>query len=278
MSDISKPEDRRLNLLQEMGIGPVWVRRDGLTAGIVQSVVPESSVGSMLASANLQLPPADQHAETASATTSFEPAAGQSDAEIARMDWHALQAAVAGCTRCHLCTSRRHTVFGTGDQSARWMLIGEGPGRNEDQQGEPFVGPAGKLLDNMLQAIDLRRGENNFIANVVKCRPIDDKGVDRAPTPEEAAACRPYLDRQIALVRPTTILALGKVAALSLLGGDPKVSVAALRGTVHRHNDIPLIVTYHPAYLLRKPLDKAKSWQDLCLARGATNSARPLVD
>ena len=259
-----------------MGIGPVWVRRDEPTADIEQPTVTESPADSAMASENHQRPQSDLH--TVTTLSSSEHKLSPSDSEIAAMDWAALQTAVAACTRCHLCRSRRRTVFGVGDQSARWMLIGEGPGRNEDQQGEPFVGPAGKLLDNMLQAIDLRRGENNFIANVVKCRPTDDKGNDRAPTPEEAAACRPYLDRQIALVRPATILALGKVAALSLLGGDPKVAVSALRGIVHRHGDIPLIVTYHPAYLLRKPLDKAKSWQDLCLARGATDSVVPLVD
>lgn len=201
-----------------------------------------------------------------------------SDAEIADMDWPALQSAVAACTRCPLCKTRRRTVFGAGDLRARWLLVGEGPGRNEDQQGEPFVGPAGKLLDNMLHAIELRRGENTYIVNVVKCRPTDSSGNDRAPSAEEAAACRPYLDRQIALLQPTTVIALGKVAALSLLGSDPKTPVSALRGVVHRHGAASLVVTYHPAYLLRKPLDKAKSWQDLCLARQATDAAPSISD
>ena len=286
-----------------MGIGPTWVRRETPTTTCAQpeastdaGAVPVTAVApaaplipvvadshiasdvpqSVSAPASRQLsawdePPAT---ETISApaivTTAATPVAtadAASDADIAQMDWDALQAAVATCVRCPLCKTRKRTVFGIGDRRARWLLVGEGPGRNEDQQGEPFVGPAGKLLDNMLIAIDLRRGENNYIANVVKCRPTDSQGSDRAPTAEEAAACRPYLDRQIALVQPATLVALGKVAALSLLGSDPKTPLGSLRGTVHHHGSIPLIVTYHPAYLLRKPLDKAKSWQDLCLAR-----------
>ena len=274
MSEPPKRNDRRLDLLQEMGIGPVWVRRDR------PSAEGEQQAASAVITDSVVLSPIDRPAawSNPAAQPAIDKDAGPSDTDIASMSWSALQAAVAVCTRCHLCTSRHRTVFGTGDQSARWLLVGEGPGRNEDQQGEPFVGPAGKLLDNMLGAIDLRRGENNFITNVVKCRPTDDKGNDRAPTTEEAAACRPYLDRQIALVQPTTILALGKVAALSLLGSDPKTPVAALRGIVHRHLGVPLVVTYHPAYLLRKPIDKAKSWQDLCLAREVTNTVPPLVD
>ncbi|HJV50137.1 MAG TPA: uracil-DNA glycosylase, partial [Noviherbaspirillum sp.] len=138
--------------------------------------------------------------------------------------------------------------------------------RNEDLRGEPFVGPAGKLLDNMLLAMGLRRGENAYIANIVKCRPTDDSGRDRPPAPDEAAACMPYLRRQIELIQPTVIVALGKTAALSLLGLDPDTPVSKLRGSVHRYAERPLIVTYHPAYLLRSLPDKKKAWADLCLA------------
>ncbi len=177
-----------------------------------------------------------------------------------------MQDAVATCTKCRLCEGRTRTVFGTGDRQARWLFVGEGPGYNEDLQGEPFVGPAGKLLDNMLLAMGLRRGENAYIANVVKCRPTGDNGRDRPPAPDESAACLPYLERQIALIRPDVIVALGKSAALALLQADPDTSVAQLRGRVHRHAGVPLVVTYHPAYLLRSLEDKAKAWRDLCLA------------
>lgn len=262
-------------MLQEMGIGPLWIhngssdsRKQGASNADVEpkivAIEDEAVVSVGAAPIASDQPAAGDHVAHMTAPT---------DADIATMDWASLQASAATCTRCALCTTRNRVVFGIGDQRARWMLIGEGPGRNEDQQGEPFVGPAGKLLDNMLRAIDLQRGEDNYIANVVKCRPTDANGRDRAPSPEEAAACRPYLDRQIALVQPAVILALGKVAALSLLGVDPKTAVAAMRGVVHRRNDIALVVTYHPAYLLRKPLDKALSWQDLCLARQFANPA-----
>ena len=190
-------------------------------------------------------------------------------ADIASMDWRQLKSAVSECTRCGLCHSREHTVFGTGDERAKWLFIGEGPGQAEDQEGEPFVGLAGQLLDNMLAAIGVRRGENAYIANIVKCRPVDVEGDDerdRPPSAEEIAACLPYLQRQIALIQPTVLVALGKTAALSLLALDPSTLVASLRGTIHRYAGLPLVVTYHPAYLLRKPADKAKAWSDLCLA------------
>lgn len=191
-------------------------------------------------------------------TTSF--------ADIAQMDWAQLKSVVASCTQCGLCKSRTQTVFGVGDQKAKWLFVGEGPGRNEDFQGEPFVGPAGKLLDNMFGAMGLKRGDNTYIANIVKCRPTDASKRDRPPAAEEAAACMSYLERQIALIKPTVIVALGKTAAISLLKLDPATPVGKLRGTVHRYADLPLIVTYHPAYLLRNLKDKSKAWADLCLA------------
>jgi DNA polymerase len=151
-------------------------------------------------------------------------------------------------------------VFGVGDRAADWMLIGEAPGENEDKQGEPFVGQAGKLLDSMLRALSLARGANVYIANVVKCRPPG----NRNPEPDEAARCEPYLQRQVALVKPKLIVALGRVAAQNLLKTD--ASISSLRGRVHRYEGVPVIVTYHPAYLLRSLPDKAKAWIDLCLA------------
>ncbi|QGZ54537.1 uracil-DNA glycosylase [Paraburkholderia acidiphila] len=187
--------------------------------------------------------------------------------DVATLDWDALAERVASCTRCRLCEKRTNTVFGVGDREADWMLIGEAPGENEDRQGEPFVGQAGKLLDNMLHALSLARGENVYIANVIKCRPPG----NRNPEPDEVARCEPYLQRQVALVKPKIIVALGRFAAQSLLKTDG--SIASLRGRVHEYEGVPVIVTYHPAYLLRSLHDKAKAWTDLCLARDTWRAA-----
>ncbi len=176
-------------------------------------------------------------------------------------DWPQLRQLVANCQRCALHRERRQAVFGVGDERAGWLFVGEGPGAEEDQRGEPFVGAAGRLLDQMLRALGLKRGEDVYIANVVKCRPPQ----NRTPTDEECAACLPYLHRQIALIRPKIIVALGKVAAHALLNTDG--TLGTLRLGQHRFGDIPLVVTWHPAYLLRNPADKAKAWEDLCRAR-----------
>lgn len=237
----SRISERNAVFLEEMGIGPAWVRRDA----------PQDSPVALEPD-----PPAESRA----------PEEGASRIEIADMDWTQLKAAVSVCPRCDLCRTRKKTVFGTGDEKANWLFVGEGPGRNEDIQGEPFVGPAGKLLDNMLAAMGLRRGANAYIANIVKCRPTGADGRDRPPSPDEVSACMPYLERQIALIKPAVIVALGKTAALSLLNLDPDTAVSSLRGKVHRYRDLPLIVTYHPAYLLRNLPDKRKAWIDLCLA------------
>lgn len=174
-------------------------------------------------------------------------------------DWDALRNSVAVCTRCELAKSRTNTVFGVGNPDADWMIIGEAPGAEEDRRGEPFVGRAGKLLDEMLRAIGQDRG-SVFIANILKCRPPN----NRDPKPDETAACRGYLERQIEFVRPRIILAVGRVAAQNLLGSD--AAVGRLRGRAHDFGGVPLVVTYHPAYLLRSPSQKSKSWSDLCLA------------
>ncbi|HWH73945.1 MAG TPA: uracil-DNA glycosylase [Methylibium sp.] len=185
------------------------------------------------------------------------------------MDWPALRAAVAGCTACGLCRSRRNTVFGVGHERAHWMIVGEAPGEHEDRQGEPFVGMAGQLLDNMLRAVGLSRtpgpdhdpARQVFIANVLKCRPP----VNRNPLPEEVAQCAPYLRRQVELVQPKLILAMGRFAVQALLETD--AAIGRLRGQRHQYQGVPVVVTYHPAYLLRNPADKARAWDDLCLAR-----------
>jgi uracil-DNA glycosylase len=175
--------------------------------------------------------------------------------------WIPLKAEVSGCTKCGLHKTRTQTVLGVGDEQADWLLVGEAPGAEEDRLGEPFVGQAGRLLDNMLAAIDLERSRNVYICNVLKCRPPG----NRNPQPEEVAQCTPHLLRQIDLVKPKLILAMGRFAAQTLLATD--ASIASLRGRVHRYAGVPLIVTYHPAYLLRTLPDKAKAWADLVFAR-----------
>lgn len=181
-------------------------------------------------------------------------------------NWEQLADAVAHCTACKLSGSRTQGVLGVGDRNADWLIIGEAPGADEDRIGEPFVGQAGKLLDAMLAAIGLKRGENVYITNVLKSRPPG----NRNPEPDEVAACRPYLLAQIELIRPKLILALGRFAAQSLLDTDE--AIARLRGRVHRFQEVPLVVTYHPAYLLRNLPDKARAWEDLCLARRTMQS------
>ncbi|MDH5328511.1 MAG: uracil-DNA glycosylase [Aquincola sp.] len=193
--------------------------------------------------------------------------------DVASMDWPALQAAVAGCRACGLCESRTQTVFGVGNAHAHLMIVGEAPGEQEDLQGEPFVGQAGKLLDNMLRAIGLTRAEappaqQVFIANTLKCRPPR----NRNPEPSETARCAPYLNRQIELVQPRVVLAMGRFAAQALLATDEPIG--KLRSRVHQRRGAPVVVTYHPAYLLRTLADKARAWDDLCLAATLLEQAR----
>ncbi|RLA25244.1 MAG: uracil-DNA glycosylase [Gammaproteobacteria bacterium] len=195
-----------------------------------------------------------------------DPAGAMEEVEVAPQalatDWDGLRQQVAACTLCSLNKSRTQTVFGVGNQSADWMIVGEAPGAEEDRRGEPFVGRAGKLLDEMLRAVGLQR-DAVFIANILKCRPPN----NRDPLAEEASSCRAYLERQIQLARPKLILAVGRVAAQHLLGSD--APVGRLRGQKHTLNggQLPVVVTYHPAYLLRSPTQKRKVWQDLCMAR-----------
>ena len=177
------------------------------------------------------------------------------------LGWAELKEAVRTCTACVLCKQRKQTVFGVGHESAPWLFVGEGPGAEEDEQGEPFVGQSGRLLDSMLAATGLKRGREVYIANVVKCRPPG----NRTPQPEESAACAPYLDRQIELIAPKIIVALGKTAATRLLGTE--ASLASLRGRVHDYRGTPVVVTYHPSYLLRSLPEKSKAWEDLVFAR-----------
>jgi len=189
-----------------------------------------------------------------------EPVEQKDESPMLGVDWPSLKQQVHDCTACSLRAGCKQTVFGVGDEQAEWMFVGEGPGAEEDELGEPFVGPAGKLLDNMLAAIKLKRGENVYIANVIKCCP----SANQKPHVGEIASCLPYLQQQITLLKPKLIVALGKTAVTALLGND--APLGSLRGTLHDYHGTPLIVTYHPAYLLRSPSEKAKAWQDLCFA------------
>lgn len=234
---------RREDMLKEMGLWPVW-RQRGVTTESVAPVVPVAEVA-VKTLAVLEKPAV------------LNPILSS----VAGMGWLELKATVATCTSCALHKTRTHAVFGVGDENADWLFVGEAPGADEDVQGEPFVGQAGKLLDNMLAAIGLKRGENVYIANVLKSRPPQ----NRNPEPTEIATCEPYLKRQIELLQPKLIVALGKFAAQTLLGSDATIS--SLRGQTHHYQGIPLIVTYHPSYLLRTLPEKAKAWADLCFAR-----------
>ena len=232
---------RRAAILREMGLAPLWKLRQAAPAAAAPAV----------AVAHTAAPAA------AAAATEAERAGA-----IAAMDWPALQQSVAACRACRLCEERQQAVLGVGDPHPDWLFIGEGPGAEEDRKGEPFVGQAGKLLDAMLAAIGLDRRHKVYIANTVKCRPPG----NRTPAPEEIAACWPYLARQIELTAPKLIVALGKPAAQTLLGRE--VKIGAERGKRFDFQGIPFVVTYHPAYLLRNLADKARSWEDLCFARG----------
>ena len=234
----------RQEVLTEPRLAPVWRLRSAAVAVASDTAALESA-------AEVSPAVADEPAGDADARA----------ARIATLTWNTFAADVEACTACGLCRTRRRTVPGVGDPRARWLLVGEAPGAEEDARGEPFVGQAGRLLDNMLGALGLARGRDVYIANVLKCRPPN----NRTPEPLEAAACRPYLDRQIELLEPGLILALGKSAATALLGVD--ATIASLRGRIHRYRGVPLVVTYHPAYLLRNLADKAKSWEDLVFAR-----------
>ncbi len=244
-------DERQLAMLREMGVR-LWLPQPD----------PEPE------SAGSPLPPAERGVSEAVASQGATRVAlpeRQTESSTASLDWPALRETVAACTACALCEGRRQTVFGVGNERAHWMIVGEAPGEQEDRQGEPFVGKSGQLLDNMLRAIALTRGEAEparqvYIANTIKCRPPG----NRNPTPEELAKCEPFLVRQVQLVQPKIIVAMGRFAVHSLLRSTEPIG--RLRGRVHSYQGVPLIVTYHPAYLLRNPEDKAKAWDDLCLA------------
>jgi DNA polymerase len=264
-SFVPQLDARQRAMLAEMGVR-VWAPRPR-TAAIAAAPAPPAAAAPAVA----------RHAAPAART----PAAPVTEAPVVMrparaagvqtMDWPTLRETVAGCTACGLCKSRKNTVFGVGDEQADWMIVGEAPGENEDLRGEPFVGAAGQLLDNMLRAVGRSRAgqgqKGAFIANVLKCRPP----ANRNPQPEEVVQCEPYLARQVALVKPRVIVAMGRFAVQSLL--KTTEPIGRLRGRVHRYEGVPVIVSYHPAYLLRTPTDKGKAWADLCLAMQTLDDA-----
>ncbi|WP_062790717.1 uracil-DNA glycosylase [Aquitalea pelogenes] len=266
---------------QAMGLGPIWESREGWFTDHPAEIARHALIQASHDTAMAEL----HHMETAAPATP-EPAAqaaaaslpphqdsqlpvlpatalpaAEVDAVDHLPDWEQLEQNVANCERCTLCRTRTQTVFGRGNPKARWMLIGEAPGEHEDRQGEPFVGKAGQLLDNMLAAAGLDRDRDVYIANVLKCRPPG----NRNPAPEEILACQGYLQQQIQHVQPVLIVALGRFAVQTLLQSEQ--TIGKLRGQVHQYQGIPLIATYHPAYLLRNLPDKAKAWQDMVLAK-----------
>ena len=308
-------DDRRLAMLREMGV-PFWqplARAEEATADPAAALqespalaptaaltdapalavsrpapsdlMPGSVPASVPASAALEATPT-RPASVDLRATPLQPAPERESSrvsapEVAALDWPALRETVASCRACGLCEKRRQTVFGVGHARAHWMVVGEAPGEQEDLRGEPFVGPAGRLLDQMLVALGLTRAETApegapaltpdrqvYIANTLKCRPPG----NRNPEPAELARCEPFLVRQIELVQPQVILAMGRFAVQALLRTDEPVG--RLRGRVHRYQGVPLVVTYHPAYLLRNLLDKAKAWDDLCLAMDTMDALR----
>lgn len=255
--------ERQAAMLQAMGLR-LWV--PPAEAGPVAATAPVPAEASTA-------PAAPAAPATLAAVPVAPPRQRVAPSAVAGLDWQPLREAVAGCTACSLCESRTQTVFGVGHPQARWMVVGEAPGEQEDLQGEPFVGASGQLLDAMLRALALSRAVDGdpaqrvYIANTLKCRPPR----NRNPAPEEMLKCEPFLVRQIELVQPRIILAMGRFAVQALLRSSEPIG--KLRGRVHRYQGVPLVVTYHPAYLLRSLPDKARAWEDLCLAASIAEGA-----
>lgn len=287
--------NRKEYVLSQFGLGPRWVRRRQTYPAALASAAAEKMPAVLPSSAEMthteRLSPAMDPAQPASsqlqqALSADRPAYAYAERQaqalplaespyqavqlspaqpparaLPPMDWATLEAEVKGCTRCRLCETRTQAVFGRGNPKARWLVVGEAPGEQEDRQGLPFVGRAGQLLNNMLRAAGLDSDTDVYIANVIKCRPP----ANRNPSQDEIAACQPYLRQQIDHIQPSLILALGRFAAQTLL--ETTEPIGRLRGKVHHYASTPLIVSYHPAYLLRTQPDKAKAWQDLVFAR-----------
>jgi len=270
-------------ILRELHLYPLWKRREQAVPEVA-FVTVASEIAAKIAMPQNENPENIilKNEISANEILANKISENKNSIDISSFDWPQLKSAVKHCTACALRAGCTQTVLGVGPEQADWLFVGEASGAEEDAQGEPFVGQAGVLLNNMLAAIKLKRGTNVYLTNVVKCRPLE----NRTPGADEISQCLPYLERQIALIRPKLIVALGKVASTVLLGRDSKSfrhiseslkvastvllgrdsPLASLRGEVHDYHGIPLIATYHPAYLLRAPQEKAKAWQDLRLA------------
>lgn len=274
---------RTKGILREMGLAPLWrlrgIEEIAVDEPVAELSLPDEASGAPAVACAVTKPLVAQQVEVRNALrAALAPLAPVLDAatphremsiDLASVGWDELEERIRACDACGLCKRRKQAVPGVGDRQADWLFVGEGPGAEEDERGEPFVGQAGRLLDNMLGTIDLKRGEDVYIANAVKCRPPN----NRTPEAPELAACFPYLSRQIELIKPRLIVALGRPAAQALL--NQEIKIGAVRGKLFSHASIPVVVTYHPAYLLRNMADKAKAWEDLCFAR---NTMRHLRD
>ncbi|OBV40782.1 uracil-DNA glycosylase [Janthinobacterium psychrotolerans] len=275
--------------LDEMGVGPLWRLRQGAATAVVDEIVieaplaiadpgPEPEPVAEIAPPVVMVEPVSEPAVLAedSSTAWFDdapapkPVTPVTDAEIAAMDWDALSAAVAKCTRCDLCKTRKGVVMGRGDRQAEWLMVASSPSRGEEREGRALGGEQGLLLDNMFKAMQLDAGKNVYITHLLKCRPLDDSGQERLPTDAESAACRPYFDRELALLQPRTIVTLGQMAAAVIIAGEKPV-----RGKVRELGSASVVATFHPDMLLQDETGKAKAraWADLCLA-ASTHAAR----
>jgi uracil-DNA glycosylase family 4 len=288
-------DSRSAAFLNEMGITPLWTVRgapapeapvgqeapvqapaaavaapvQARTAAPIEASVPEPvPVQEKYSEAWIKpQPPAARSGQAESAWGDDPPAPPATDEEIAQMDWAQLKTAIANCTRCGLCQGGRKPVYGNGAQKAAWFVAAGASTAADEKERQPLSGDAGKLLANMLAAVDLSRETNAYVTNLIKCRPTSASGGDRAPSADEAAACRPYLDRELALTGAPMVLTLGQIAANALQGKPLQEPLAGSRGQVHEVNGVKLVATLHPGELLRRGADKALAWADLCLAR-----------
>jgi DNA polymerase len=287
--------NRSAVFLDEMGVGPLWRLRQEALQPVAEEIVMQAPVVlaepqpqprpepepvvEMAPPAAVAVPsPAPEPVAVAddSSTAWFDdapappPAKQVTDLDIAAMDWEGLAAAVAKCTRCDLCKARKGVVMGRGDRQAEWLMVASSPSRGEEREGRALGGEQGLLLDNMLKAMQFDAGKNVYITHLLKCRPLDDSGQERLPTEAESAACRPYFERELALLQPRTIVTLGQMAAAGIIAGEKPV-----RGKVRQLGNAAVVATFHPDLLLQDETGKAKAraWADLCLATG-THAAR----
>ena len=283
--------NRSAVFLDEMGVGPLWRLRQEAVQPVADEIVIEAPVAlaerepepepvaeiaaPVVLAASSPVP--EPVAATEDSSTAWfddapapKPAKQVTDAEIAAMDWEGLAAAVAKCTRCDLCRTRKGVVMGRGDRQAEWLMVASSPSRGEEREGRALCGEQGLLLDNMLKAMQFDAGKNVYITHLLKCRPLDDSGQERMPTDAESAACRPYFERELALLQPRTIVTLGQMAAAGIIAGEKPV-----RGKVRQLGKAAVVATFHPDLPLQDETGqaKARAWADLCLATG-THAAR----